>query len=197
MRAALPLLAAACSALTMRPGGAVDPGSTAASTGAATSWQSAQASRRTAAASFTLSETKLKPELPFLSDSTWESVLMNDADQRPVLVDVCAEWCGPCKVIHPHLKYLDRDGDVRVVKVWLDDAPEFKEWLVAQGEVVTKLPTCILFERGVPLRRLEGVFTREQLRAFVAESGASQPLDAAVGRAVPVSSSMQRSECRS
>jgi thioredoxin 1 len=73
-----------------------------------------------------------------------EEVLRSD---KPVIVDFWAEWCGPCHAVSPVLDRIvdERNGDLRLVKVNIDEQPE-----LAQRFGVQSIPTMILFKEGEP-----------------------------------------------
>jgi thioredoxin 1 len=73
-----------------------------------------------------------------------EEVLNSD---KPVIVDFWAEWCGPCHAVSPVLERIvdERNGDLRLVKVNIDEQPE-----LAQRFGVQSIPTMILFKDGQP-----------------------------------------------
>jgi thioredoxin 1 len=87
-------------------------------------------------------------------------------DEKPVLVDFFAEWCGPCKVMAPELKKLvERQGDqLRVIKVDVDKNPQAAAHYGIQG-----VPTLILFKKGRQLWRQSGAMTAAQLEQVVRE----------------------------
>ncbi len=78
-----------------------------------------------------------------VSDTSFEDdVLKSDT---PVVVDFWAEWCGPCKMIAPHLEEIAGEmGDkVKVVKINIDDNPSVPSKYGIRG-----IPTLMLFKDG-------------------------------------------------
>lgn len=65
--------------------------------------------------------------------------------EKPVIVDFWAQWCGPCHMVAPVLDQIvdERGGDVRLVKVNIDEQPG-----LAQRYGVMSIPTMILFRDG-------------------------------------------------
>jgi len=78
-----------------------------------------------------------------LSDSDFEEkVLRND---KPVLVDFWADWCGPCKSIAP---FLDQMADENVDKVVIAKLNVDEHTQYASQFGVRSIPTLILFKDG-------------------------------------------------
>ena len=67
--------------------------------------------------------------------------------EKPVIVDFWAQWCGPCHMVAPVLDQIvdERGGDVRLVKVNIDEQPALS---LRYG--VQSIPTIILFKDGEP-----------------------------------------------
>ena len=87
-------------------------------------------------------------------------------DEKPVLVDFHAVWCGPCKMMAPELKKLvDLRGDsIRVIKIDVDKNPQAAAHYAVQG-----VPTLILFKKGQQLWRKSGAMTVSQLDKILTE----------------------------
>jgi len=75
-------------------------------------------------------------------------------ERTPLLLDVFATWCGPCKLIAPQLEALAaKAGDrCRFAKLDSDAEPQISSELNVQG-----LPTLIFVRDGAEVHRLEGV----------------------------------------
>ena len=86
-----------------------------------------------------------------LSNATFDEVI--GGSENPVLVDFWAEWCGPCKMIAPILEEIasEQGEKIQIAKLNVDEANE----IAARFEVMS-IPTLILFDNGVPTKRIEG-----------------------------------------
>ncbi len=111
---------------------------------------------------------KCHTDLPWLveaDDDSFDAVVAEAT--LPVLVDVWAPWCGPCRQIAPVVEQLSRDlaGKLKVAKVNADTSPR-----VSQRHGVSSIPTLLLYRDGVEADRMVGAAPAPQLREWVERS---------------------------
>ena len=93
-----------------------------------------------------------------VTDETFEAdVLKND---KPVLVDYWAEWCGPCKMVAPVLDAIAEDhGDkLDIVKLNVDENP-----VITQKYGILNIPTLGVFKNGEVVKELVGARSKSAL----------------------------------
>ncbi len=89
------------------------------------------------------------------------------ASKVPVILDFWADWCMPCKMQSPILDaFAEEMGDkVKVGKVNVDE-----EAALALKYQIMSIPTLILMDKGVFVKRVSGVQQAEELKKFMQES---------------------------
>ncbi len=105
---------------------------------------------------------------PFIHDVTaenFQSLVLENSFQQPVLVDFWAEWCQPCQALMPVLAKLaaEFNGAFVLAKVNSDEQGE----LAAQAGV-RSLPTVKLFVDGQIVNEFMGALPEAQVREFLA-----------------------------
>ena len=79
-----------------------------------------------------------------------------------VLVDFYADWCGPCKMISPILEQVEKEEDIKIVKVNVDILQD----LAIQYGVMT-IPNLKLFEKGKIIKENVGLMSKEEVKNFI------------------------------
>ena len=124
-----------------------------------------QVNRVPAAAAGTPRCGKCHQPLPWITDAddtTFAEVA--DAAKVPVIVNLWAPWCGPCRMVSPALEQLARDlaGQVKLVKVNVDESPRISQRFQAQA-----IPTLLVLRDGQVAARQTGAAPLPALRAWV------------------------------
>jgi thioredoxin 2 len=103
-------------------------------------------------------------DLPWLVDAAEADFDRAVAGTVPVLVDLWAPWCGPCRVMAPILEQLSREraGRLKVVKVNVDESPSISARYQVQG-----IPTLLLFRDGGLVDRQVGAAPADALRRWL------------------------------
>ena len=99
-----------------------------------------------------------------VTESEFESQVVQST--TPVLVDLWAEWCGPCRMVAPVLEQLanETEGVLTVAKVDIDANPG-----VATRLGVLNIPTMVLFKDGQEVKRIVGFKNKPQLVKILGE----------------------------
>ena len=97
------------------------------------------------------------------------------AAPNPVVVDIWAPWCGPCRTLSPRLQQVadEFSGQVDVWKINADEAPALVKTLGVMG-----IPTLLLYRNGEEIGRRTGVKSLAALRGKYEATADRKALDA-------------------
>jgi putative thioredoxin len=103
-----------------------------------------------------------------ITDRNFETELIHASMRQPVLLDIWAEWCGPCKALGPVLERLETayEGRFTLAKLDADAQPEIAQQL-SQMFGVRSIPFCVLFKGGQPVDGFVGALPEAQVRQFL------------------------------
>ena len=103
-----------------------------------------------------------------ITHQNFEAELVNASLAQPVLLDIWAPWCGPCKTLGPVLEQLEIDyaGRFRLAKLNADEQPEIAQQL-SQMFGVRSIPFCVLFKAGQPADGFVGALPEAEVRKFL------------------------------
>ncbi len=99
-----------------------------------------------------------------VEEADFDQRVVARSHEAPILVDIGAEWCGPCRVLTPLLEKVVKDyaGDFLLAKV---DADE--NMRIAGRHQVRGFPTVIAYSRGVEIDRFHSAQPEGFLRRFI------------------------------
>jgi thioredoxin 2 len=106
--------------------------------------------------------------LPWIAEADDESfATVVESAMLPVLVDLWAPWCGPCRMVSPALEALAKShaSRVKLVKVNVDDAPRTGARFSARS-----IPTLLVIHHGEVIARQTGAAPEHVLRSWLDEA---------------------------
>lgn len=104
-----------------------------------------------------------------VTDADFEQVVIQGSMQRPVVVDMWASWCAPCRTLGPTLEKVasERGGAFLLAKLDVDANAVGNALLQAvqsQG-----IPTVVAFSGGQPVNMFIGAYPEEEVNRFIDE----------------------------
>ena len=94
-----------------------------------------------------------------IKESEFEKEVLNE---KKVLVDFYAVWCGPCKMLRPVLEDLSKSRTTKIVSVNVDEASD-----LARKYGIMSIPCLILFENGQEIKRSIGLKSKSELESMI------------------------------
>lgn len=100
-----------------------------------------------------------------VTDATFESAVIARSSQVPIVVDLWAPWCGPCRTLGPIIEKVidDTGGKVELVKVNIDENPG-----IAQAFQVQSIPLVVAIKDGEAIDGFLGAQPEHLIKEFVA-----------------------------
>jgi putative thioredoxin len=99
-----------------------------------------------------------------VTDADFEQVVIEGSKTRPVVVDLWASWCGPCRTLGPILETIaqERAGAFLLAKLDVDANP-----VIAGTLGVQSIPTVVAFRDGEPVTGFVGAYPQDEVDRFV------------------------------
>jgi thioredoxin 1 len=98
-----------------------------------------------------------------VTDATFDQEVINN--EKTVLVDFWAEWCGPCRAVSPILDQIATENadKLDIVKLNVDDFPA-----LAAKYQITSIPAMKVFQKGEVVKTVIGAKPKPALEADLA-----------------------------
>jgi len=99
-----------------------------------------------------------------VTDATFQTEVIELSMTKPVIVDLWAEWCGPCRTLGPIIeRVVDKtNGQVALVKVDVDSNPS-----IARAFQVQSIPAVFALHKGAIVDQFIGALPEHQVEQFV------------------------------
>jgi putative thioredoxin len=99
-----------------------------------------------------------------VTDLTFETEVLARSDDTPIVIDLWAPWCGPCRTLGPILDAVvdETDGEVALVKVNVDENPQ-----ISAAFQVQSIPAVFAVHKRQVVDAFVGALPEDAVREFV------------------------------
>lgn len=101
-----------------------------------------------------------------VTDTSFSRDVVQASNDKPVMVDCWAAWCGPCRMLAPALDELAREsgGRYRIAKLNVDENP-----MTSASFQIRSIPTLLIFRNGKMVDRIVGLQSKQVLAMKLAQ----------------------------
>ena len=99
-----------------------------------------------------------------VEEATFDDLVVAKSHEAPILLDISAEWCGPCRVLGPLLHKVASAYQGKFLLALVDADENMK---IAGRHKVRGFPTVIAYSKGVEIDRFHSSQTEGFLRNFI------------------------------
>jgi putative thioredoxin len=104
------------------------------------------------------------PLIMTVDEASFDALVIARSHQLPVVLDIGAQWCGPCRVLTPLLERLAHDFEGRFVLAKVDADENMR---IAGRHQAKGFPTVIAYSRGQVTDRFHSMQSEGFLRGFL------------------------------
>ena len=84
------------------------------------------------------------------------------SENEIVIIDFYANWCGPCKLIAPHLEDLSKELGITIGKIDCD-----MEMELANSFSIVSIPTLLIYKNGQMVNKVVGYRTKDEIKSLL------------------------------